>query len=422
MISTLFLAAASVLTQDKPAVRHLPLAEYRDRMKAAWVGQIAGVAWAAPTEFKFCHQIIPADQWRPWNPAMIAQAFNQDDLYVEMTFLKTLETYGYGVSQRQAAIDFANSRYHLWHANAEGRNLLRRGIAPPDSANPRLNKCANDIDYQIEADFSGIISPGCPQAAIRLGEKFGGIMNYADGLFGGQFVGALYCAAFFETNLVAVVKEALSAIPAQCRYAEMVRDLLAWHAEDPLDWQKAWAKIDGKYGHSALGNCPEIDVTLNGAMVVLGVLWGGGDPDRTIEIAGRGGFDSDCNPSSAAGVAFTAIGFSKLPARFTSGLDLKTRFSFTDYAIPDLFVVSERLAREVIVAEGGRIVNDPVCGEMFEIPVAPPRASSFATYKSPVPIKNSRFTPSEMEQIRFTPCAWGEKSAPNAASCVRNAP
>ena len=414
------LAAASGNGAERKgaAVRRLSIADYRDRMKAAWVGQIAGVSWGWPTEFKFNHTVIPAEKWLPWKPEMASEAFSQDDVYVEITFLKTLATYGYGVSQRQAAIDFANSQYRLWHANAEGRNLLRKGVAPPDSANPRLNPCANDIDYQIEADYSGIIAPGCPQAAIRLGEKFGGIMNYADGLYAGQFIGALYSAAFFETNLVAVVREALAAIPEKSRYAEMVRDLLAWHAEDPKDWQKAWAKIDRKYGHE--GPCKDlkdgvIDAPLNGAMVLLGVLYGDGDLDRTIEIACRGGFDSDCNPSSAAGVVFTTVGFSKLPARFTSGLDMKTKFEFTDYTIPELVDVCEKLAREIVVAEGGKVVNDPVLGEAFEIPVTRPTPSAFASFHNPAPLANSRFTPEENAKIRFAPCTWGAQSAPKKA-------
>ena len=72
----------------------LSVKEYRDKMKAGWIGQIAGVSWGAPTEFKWRDQIIPADKMPAWKPAMINDAFGQDDLYVEMTFLRTLEQYG----------------------------------------------------------------------------------------------------------------------------------------------------------------------------------------------------------------------------------------------------------------------------------------------------------------------------------------
>ncbi len=176
---------------DRPAsaadagFRRLPLKEYRDKMKGGWIGQIAGVCWGAPTEFKWRDQIIPADKMPAWRPAMINDAFGQDDLYVEMTFLRTMEEHGLDCSIRQAGLDFANSGYPLWCANNAGRKNLRRGIAPPDSSHPKFNRCPNDIDYQIEADYSGLIAPGMPQAAVELGEKFGRLMNYGDGMYAG---------------------------------------------------------------------------------------------------------------------------------------------------------------------------------------------------------------------------------------------
>ena len=87
---------------------------------------------------------------------MINDAFGQDDLYVEMTFLRSMEEYGLDVSIRQAGLDFANSGYPLWCANDAGRKNLRRGVAPPDSGHPQFNKCPNDIDYQIEV---GLLRP-----------------------------------------------------------------------------------------------------------------------------------------------------------------------------------------------------------------------------------------------------------------------
>ena len=51
------LLAGSVLAADSPAYRSLPVKEYRDKMKAGWIGQMAGVSLGAPTEFK-CHDRI----------------------------------------------------------------------------------------------------------------------------------------------------------------------------------------------------------------------------------------------------------------------------------------------------------------------------------------------------------------------------
>jgi hypothetical protein len=381
--------------------RRLPVAEYRDKMKAGWLGQMAGVAWGGPTEFKWKDAIIPADKVPQWKPAMINEAFPQDDLYVEMTFLRSLEQYGLRVSIRQAGIDFANSGYPLWCANNAGRVNLRKGIAPPDSSHPRFNKCPNDIDYQIEADFSGLIAPGLPQFAIECGEKFGRLMNYGDGVYAGQFIGAMYAAAFFENDPVKIAETALTAIPAECQYAEMVRDMIAWYRAESSDWEKTWRLCQQKYREN-----PEfqkasnggIDCKINGAYVLLGLLYGQGDPDRTIVISMRGGQDSDCNPSSAAGVLFTTIGAARLPGRFTSELKNDQVFSHTAYNFPTLLAVSEKLTREIVKRAGGRIIKEQG-EEIMLIPARAPKPSKLEFSWSPGLIANSRFTPKEMAKI-----------------------
>ncbi len=381
--------------------------EYVDKMKAGWIGQMAGVGWGGPTEFRYKGVIIPEDKMPQWQPKLINQ-FQQDDIYVEMTFLRTLELYGFDVSIRQAGIDFANSGYPLWHANRAGRDNLRSGIAPPDSGHPKFNKHADDIDYQIEADFAGLIAPGMPNVAIQLGELFGRLMNYGDGLYGGQFVGGMYATAFFESDMERIVRAGLRCIPSASQYHECISDLLRWHREYPNDWTKAWQLINEKYHLNPQyrrSSCtgPEdpfnIDARINGAYIVMGLLYGNGDPDRTIIISTRCGLDSDCNPSNAAGILFTTIGFANLPEKFKTALDPTGKFSHTPYDFPTLIDVSERLAREAVTNCGGRIETDDQGKEHFIIPRQRPRPSRLEQCWEPGPAAESRYTDQEMAKI-----------------------
>ena len=243
-----------------------------------------------------------------------------------------------------------------------------------------------------------------PQVAVDLGERFGRLMNYGDGMYAGQFVGAMYAAAFFESDPVKIVETALQSIPRDSQYAEMVRDLVAWYRADPDHWEATWEKCQEKYRRDPAyqqASNGGIDCKINGAYVLMGLLYGQRDLDQTILISCRCGMDSDCNPSSSAGVLFTTMGFRKLPARFNTGLDEQREFSHTAYNFPRLLDVCEKLARTLLAQQGGRIERTASGDECFVIPVKAPTPSQLELSWAAGPIANSRFTPAETAQIKF---------------------
>ena len=407
------------------AEKRISVEEFRDRMEGAWLGQSVAVAYGWPTEFKYVGRTVPESELPVWKPEMVNNTYEQDDLYVEMTFLHTLETRGIDVSCRQAGIDFANSTYRLWCANANARDLLRKGIAAPASGSREYHPTPDDIDYQIESDFSGIISPGLPARAVKLGEQFGRIMNSGDGLYAGQFMGGMYSAAYFERDRVKTVEAGLKCIPSDSKYAMMVRDMLKWYKENPQNWQIAWTNAVEKYGRKdspMIGKVSfaGIDVKINGAMVLLGYLWGEGDPWKTTIIATRGGYDSDCNPSSALGVLGVQLGAKNFPKDMTEGLDKSPKWEFTDYDWAGLMKVSEKLARQIVVAEGGRIeVTDGK--EYFVIPDG--GQSGPAVWGKPPYREEVHYAEAEMAEILYEPCnGHGKQSVLKGRLDLVNAP
>lgn len=399
-------AAGTSLATSAEACRQLAMDDYRDRMQGAWIGQMVGVSWGMPTEFKYNGKIIPAADVPVWaSDFPLRWAYDNDDLYVEMTFLHTLENYGLEATARQAGIDFANSEYQLWCANSQGRRNLRQGMAPPSCSHPLVNRRGNDIDYQIEADYSGIIAPGCPQEVIRLGNIFGRLMNYGDGVWAGQFIGALYAEAYFSSDVDVLLDAGLRAIPPESDYAQMVRRVRSWHKEFPNDWTKAWEKVRATYDKSANPALRDsnggIDVRLNGACIVLGLLYGGGDLDRSMEIAMRCGWDSDCNPSNVGGVLMCARGAKALPAKYTEKLDSERYFSHTAYNQKKLYTVCEKLARQVVARAGGRIETDATGREWMVIPQKSPVPDAFHPTWAPDELTKDIYNDEEMTRQKF---------------------
>lgn len=397
-------------TLDMSKYRKISVEEYRDKLAGGWFGQMAGVTWGGPTETKSrLGKMLPIDPatnlpkyMKPWNPKIVNGAFGQDDIYVEMTFLATMEKYGYDCSIRQAGIDFANTRFTLACANYHGRCNLQSGIAPPDSSHPKFHPMPNALDYQIEADYSGLIAPGMPNVSVQMGEKFGRLMNYADGLYSGQYVGAMYAEAYFETDMRKVVKNALKAIPEDCYFAEMVHDMLKWSKEYP-DWKDCFEVVSKKYWSKRPGldqtqppnNVSWVDVRGNMAYVLMGLLYGENDFYKTAIISTQCGMDSDCNPSTAAGVLLTSIGFKALPKELTGELNRKAYFVSTSYNFEKILEVCEDLTRQAVVREGGKIENG-----MFIIPIKTPTPSKLERGWEPGPLAgNTYFTDEENAQI-----------------------
>src|SRR4029077_2081727 len=175
--------------------------------------------------------------------------------YVDMTFAEVLDAKGIDATTKDFGAMFKDAQYQLWHANLAARRALRRGVPAALSGTPKYNAHANDIDFQIEADFIGLMTPGLPQSSNQIAGRAGRVMNYGDGIYGGMFVSGMYAAAFFEKDPVEVVEAGLASIPAKSPYAAVIRDVLAWHKQFPQDWKQAWQLIEDKWDRR--DPCPE---------------------------------------------------------------------------------------------------------------------------------------------------------------------
>ncbi len=309
--------------------------ELLDKIDGGWIGQMAGVVWAAPTEFCWAGQLIPTSNVPKWDSSKINDGFGQDDLYVEIPFLEAMRLHGVDCDPSYLADSFKKSQFALWHANYMGRENLKNGIAFPDSGSYLYNYHADDIDWQIECDFLGMLYPGKVSLAAERAFELGHIMNYGDGVYGGVFITAMHSAAFTAGSIEEICRAGIEVIPEGTLFRSLVDDVWNCYKEGKT-FEQNWKMLQDKWAGTDL--CPElpgdsnIDAKLNSGYVLLGLLYGNGDVDETIKLSMRCGQDSDCNPSSAASILGNYYGASKLPEKYTEKLDrTKTKFSYTTY-------------------------------------------------------------------------------------------
>jgi hypothetical protein len=391
----LALMALTVDSRAEPE-RRITKAALEDKIRGGWAGQMIGVSYGAPTEFRSNGKIIEGNlnKYLDWSPERLKNAIDQDDLYVEMTFAEVMDKIALEATTEQYGEMLKDSKYELWHANAGARRNLNHGIKAPLSGHPKYNLHADDIDFQIESDFIGLMTPGLPREANKYADRVGRVMNWGDGLYGGMFFSGMYAAAFFENDPRKVVERGLRSIPADSAYGKIIADVLGWSAQNPDDWTKTWHLLQDKWDKDDL--CPDgalapfnIDAKLNGAYVALGLLYGRGDFAKTLEVSTRAGQDSDCNPSSAAGILGVMLGYDKIPQVWKAGISAlaDTRFAFTQYSFNEIVASTVSRAQKVILSAGGRTTATEVV-----IPAQEPQAPALEQWRAGVPRRRLAYT------------------------------
>ena len=394
--------------------RQISIEAYADKVAGGWLGQAIGVLWGQWTEARWNGEMVPFDledwyrvkpeiwdkadslkalqkwqerrdflnkyindknNWVKWTPEKMS---DQDDLYIEFMFLYSIMKYGIDVTAAEIAEDWTRylSPNRVFGANKQAYQNFQKGIWPPWSGHPRYNNRGDAVDFRIESDIFGLISPGMPRVSNAWGDKVGHIMNYGDGVYSGLALAAMYSEAFFESDPRKLAEYSLQAIPAESGYAKMVRDVLDLHQQYP-DWQDAWKKLELKWGRKDGKPVSLIDGRINGAYVYMGLLYGGGDFWKTMNISMRCGRDSDCSPSSCAGIIGTVLGMKGIPEKWAILRDLPIENRAIKDIYPETINWDDILSATVEtgkwnILENGGYLDKEVFYIPYQTPTSPP--------------------------------------------------
>lgn len=383
--------------------------QLKDKIKGGWAGQTIGVVYGAPVEFKYQGSIIPDYQNIPWREGYVKYWWDKkpglfDDIYTDLNFVAVFEKYGLNVTTDIIANAWAGTSYHLAHANQASRYNILNGIMPPKSGYWKNNPHADDLDFQIEADFIGLMAPGMVNSATEIANRVGHIMNSGDGFYGGVYVSAMYSLAFVSNDVNEIVEQAIKTIPEGTKFHDCIADVIKWHKQYPEDWQATWFELQKKWNNDV--GCPkgvflsfDIDAKINSAYATIGILYGNGNFTKSIDIAARCGQDADCNPATVGGVLGVMLGYSKIPTFWLKPLQEIEPLDFegTTMSLAKAYDLSFRHATEMIKLAGGTVENNKIV-----IPFAQPVAVAFEqNFEKTFPVFRDRFDKSFTDELSY---------------------
>jgi hypothetical protein len=410
-IITLFSSCSDKTGNDPLKQGAFTLSKYilKDKINGGWAGQTIGVVYGAPVEFKYQGSLINEYQNIPWREGYVKYWWDKkpglfDDIYTDLNFVNVIEKSGLKVPRDTIAHHWAGTEYHLAHANQASRYNILNGIMPPNSGYWKNNPHADDLDFQIEADFIGLMTPGMVNSATEIADRVGHIMNSGDGWYGGVFISSLYSLAFVSDDVDYIVEQSLRTIPQGTEFHDCIADVIRWHKQYPEDWKATWFELLKKWNNDV--GCPKgvflsfnIDAKINSAYVAIGLLYGNGDFTKSIDIAARCGQDADCNPSTVGGVLGVMVGYSHIPDFWLNPLrEIETlNFAGTAMSLNKAYELSFKHALGMIQLAGGSVNENEVTIPLSEsVPVAFEQ-----NFEKTYPVYRDRFDRSFTDELSY---------------------
>lgn len=296
-------------------------ADYVERCYAGWLGKIVGVRLGAPIEGWTYDKIRRVLGENVYDYIVDYNDFAaDDDTNGPMFFLRALEDYvcSEELTAEQIGKTWLNYTpyehgFYWWGGYGISTEHtaylnLRAGIPAPRSGSKEQNGAtvAEQIGGQIFIDTWGLVNPGNPKRAARFAQKAASVSHDGEGVYGGMFIAACIAAAFTDHDMRSVIEKGLSVIPADCEYARVTRDVIAFYEENPDDWRACFDFIYHNYGYDRYpGVCHIIP---NAAVMILALLYGENDFTRTICICNMCGWDTDCTTGNVGAIIGTAVG------------------------------------------------------------------------------------------------------------------
>jgi ADP-ribosylglycohydrolase len=284
--------------------------DYLERVYAGVLGKIVGVYLGRPFEgWRRADIEAKLGEIRYYVHERLNQPLvvTDDDITGTFAFLRALPEHGFPAELTPAQVGdtwmnaLIENRTILWWGgmglSTEHTAYLRmkHGIRPPESGSIARNGqvVAEQIGAQIFIDGWGMVCPNDPDRAAAYARAAAQVSHDGEAVHAAVLLAAMEALAFGEADLGRLLDGGLAQIPADSLIARMIADIRAWHAAEPGDWRATFDRIEAEYGYAKYGgNC---HVVPNHALIVLALLYGGGDFSRSLTIVNTGGWDTDCN-------------------------------------------------------------------------------------------------------------------------------
>ena len=271
-----------------------------DKIRGGLLAQLLGNLNGLPHENKYYDE--PGNV-RQYTPGLANGARTDDDTDIEWVYISAMQRDRNVLlgPERIASLWKQHINDHIWCANLYTRRLMDIGIDPPLTGNLALNPWSGfNISGQFVCESFGLIAPGMPQTAARIGLNYTHVTIDAEPAQTTQLFTAMIATAFFTDDIDAILDAGLASVDPDSGILPIIKDVRGWHKQHTGDWRTTRRLIRDKYTLYESKTRNQNGYELCTAATVAALLYGEGDLVNTLIHAFNFGWDADNNAATAA--------------------------------------------------------------------------------------------------------------------------
>jgi len=330
------------------------LKKYANQIYAGVLGKCLGVYMGRPVEGWFYNKINTTfgEVYNYKHKAAGAPLIvPDDDISGTFAFFRALEDNGYSkdISARQIGDTWLNylieNKTILWWGGLSRSTehsayiRLKEGVFAPRSGSIEMNgrSMAEAIGAEIFIDSWALVNPGNPQLAVKMAKEAASVSHDGIAISAACFLAAMESMAFAERDLDKLIDLGLTYVEDTLLH-RLVYDIRKV-CREASDWHQVREWIANNHDYEKYpGNCPMVT---NHLVVLMSLLMGGDDFNKSVMIATSAGWDTDCNAGNVGCLNGIRLGLDAL----NDGVDLRGP-------------VADRLF--VVTSDGGACISDAV--------------------------------------------------------------
>lgn len=297
-----------------------------DKIRGGLLGQLLGNLNGLEHEMKYIDRPGNVEHY---TPALPEGARTDDDTDLEWVYVVAMQREKTTLLPPRRITELWKTHINkrIWCSNHYARRLMDLGIDPPLTGHAALNPWADfNISGQFVSETFGLIGPGMPQTAARIGLNYTRVTIDGEPAQTTQLFTAMIATAFVSDELEKIVDAGLAAVDPKSAIRQIVIDVARWHRQHPQDWRTARRLVKEKYSRHGGAMRDRNGYELNTAATIAAMLYGDGDFVETLRTAFNFGWDADNNAATAGTIVGVIKGYRWMQAQ---GWDIRDRYRNT---------------------------------------------------------------------------------------------